>query len=280
MRRHRVGQRVQFIAVFWLAIVASGCANLGAIRDFASTSSDAAQYTQLVGAYVATPTRMMRYEPESQQPVLASQATERQAQREPLLLRQRLIQGYMNALGQLAADGLPTYDKQLDGLGSALQSAKFADKDEATALAAVSKLLVTAVTDRWRRDKLVTLIEQTDGPFQVVVGALVVIVETGFAGDVANEREALNKYYTKTKLTSQDPAGLAALAEWREMRDGQITDHELAIRNYVVVLKTIASGHHKLWLSRNELSKIEVQAEIHEYTTRLKEAVNAIRSFY
>ena len=74
MRRHRTGQGARFIAVFWLALVASGCANLGAIRDFASTSSDAAQYNQLVGAYVATPTRMMRYEPEPQRPVLAGSA--------------------------------------------------------------------------------------------------------------------------------------------------------------------------------------------------------------
>jgi len=280
MRRPRAGQGVRFIAAFWLALAASGCANLGAIRDFASTSSDAAQYNQLVGAYVDTPTRMMRYEPESQRPVLTRQAAERKAQQEQLLLRQRLIQAYMDALGQLAADGLPTYDKQLDGLGRALQAAKFADQNEAKALAAVSKLLATAVTDRWRQGKLVTLIEETDAPFQVVVAALVVIVETGFGGDVANEREALNKYYTELQRTSRDPAGLAALAEWREMREGKIRDHESAIRNYVVVLKTIAQGHHKLYESRHELSKVEVRAEIHEYTGRLKEAVNAIRSFY
>ena len=280
MRRHRTGQGVRFIAVFWLALVASGCANLGAIREFASTSSDAAQYSQLVGGYVGTPTRLVRYEPESQRPVLVRQAAERKAQEEPLLLRQRLIQGYMDALGQLAADGLPTYDKQLDGLGSALQAGKFADQNEATALAAVSKLLATAVTDHWRQGRLVTLIEQTDGPFQIVVGALVVIVETGFGGDIANEREALNKYYTELQRTGRDPAGLAALGEWREMREGQIKDHEEAIRNYVVVLKTIAAGHHKLYESRHQLSKAEVQAEIHQYTSRLKAAVAAIRSFY
>ena len=262
------------------ALVASGCANLGAIRDFASTSSDAAQYNQLVGTYVDTPTRLMRYEPESQRSVLARQATERQAQREPLLMRQRLIQAYMDALGQLADDGLTTYDKQLDALGNALQAAKFADQGEAAALTAVSKLLTTAATDRWRQGKLVTLIEQADAPFQVVVGTLVVIVETGFTTDIANEREALNKYYTELQRTSRDPAGLAALGEWREMRDGQIRDRETAIRSYVVVLKTIASGHHKLYESRHELSKVQVQAEIHQYTSRLKEAVNAIRSFY
>ena len=278
MIRPRTG--VRFLAVVWLGLVASGCANLGAIREFASTSSDAAQYNQLVGTYVDTPTRLMRYEPESQRSVLARQATERQAQREQLLMRQRLIQAYMDALGQLADDGLTTYDKQLDALGNALQAAKFADQGEAAALTAVSKLVTTAATDRWRQGKLVTLIEQADAPFQVVVGTLVVIVETGFTTDIANEREALNKYYTELQRTSRDPAGLAALGEWREIRDGQIRDRETAIRSYVVVLKTIASGHHKLYESRHELSKVQVQAEIHQYTSRLKEAVNAIRSFY
>ena len=109
MMRPRTG--VRFFAVVWLGLVASGCANLGAIREFASTSSDAAQYNQIVGTYVDTPTRLMRYEPESQRPVLVRQAAERQAQREQLLMRQRLIQAYMDALGQLADDGLTTYDK-------------------------------------------------------------------------------------------------------------------------------------------------------------------------
>jgi hypothetical protein len=278
MMRPRTG--VRFLAVVWLALVASGCANLGAIREFASTSSDAAQYNQIVGTYVDTPTRLMRYEPESQRPVLVRQAAERQAQREQLLMRQRLIQAYMDALGQLADDGLTTYDKQLDALGNALQAAKFADQGEAAALTAVSKLVTTAATDHWRQGKLVTLIEQADAPFQIVVGTLVVIVETGFTTDIANEREALNKYYTELQRTSRDPAGLAALGEWREIRDGQIRDRETAIHSYVVVLKTIASGHHKLYESRHELSKVQVQAEIHQYTSRLKEAVNAIRSFY
>jgi len=280
MTRAHTRSGLQYLVLVWFALVVSGCANLGAIRDFASTSSDAAQYTQLVTIYVATPTRLMRYEPESQRPVLARQASERAAQQEPLLLRQRLIQAYMDGLGQLAADGLTTYDAQLDNLNHALQSAKFADQSEAAALAKVSKQLATAATERWRRDKLMTLIEQSDGPLQVVVGALVTIVQTGFVADLANEREALNKYYTELQLRSRDPAALAALGEWREMREGQIRDRESAIGNYVVVLKTIGSGHHKLYESRRELSHVDVQAQVHQYTIRLRDAVNAIRSFH
>jgi hypothetical protein len=280
MTRARTRCLPQCVVLLWLALLASGCANLGAVREFASTSSDAAQYTQLVGTYVNTPTRLIRYEPESQRPVLARQAAERTAQQQPLLLRQRLIQSYMDGLGQLADDGLTTYDTQLDNLGSALEAAKFADQSEAAALAAVSKLLATAATERWRQGKLVTMIERSDAPFQVVVGSLVSIVETGFVADLANEREALNKYYTELQLRSRDPAGLAALGEWREMREGQIRDREAAIGNYIVVLKTIGAGHHKLYESRHELSRVEVQAQVHQYTTRLREAVNAIRSFH
>jgi len=276
MRRRGKGPELRFIAFAWLALIASGCANLTAIREFASTSSDAAQYSQLVVAYVDTPSRMKRYEPESQRATLDRQVAERKAQQERLLLRQKLIQEYMDALGQLAGDELTIYDKELDALGNAAKTAKFVDQGEATAFAAVSKVLVLAVTDHWRQGKLVTLIEQTDGPFQVVVGALVKVVEQDFAADIANEREALNKYYTGLEGQGKDPAGRAALGEWRELREGQIKGHEIAIRNYTVVLKTIAVGHHKLYESRHQLSRPEVQAEIHQYTKRLKEAFNAL----
>ena len=278
MRRHRTGQPLRLIAVACLALLASACgANLTSVRNFADTSFDAAQYSQLVVAYVETPTRLKRYEPQSQWPELDRQASERQGQRQQLLLRHKLVQEYMSALGQLAADGLPIYDNELDALGKAVQDAKFADQGEAAAFAAVSKLLVTAVTDRWRQGKLETLIEQSNAPFQVVVGAMVKVVEQGFSSDAAIERIALDKYYTTLQREGRDPAGLAALAEWREFRTNQLVAHEEAVRNYVIVLKTIGQGHQKLYETRTQLSKAEVEADIQRYANRLKEAFNAVK---
>ena len=278
MRRHRTGQPLRLIAVACLALLASACgANLTSVRNFADTSFDAAQYSQLVVAYVETPTRLKRYEPQSQWPELDRQASERQGQRQQLLLRHKLVQEYMSALGQLAADGLPIYDNELDALGKAVQDAKFADQGEAAAFAAVSKLLVTAVTDRWRQGKLETLIEQSNAPFQVVVGAMVKVVEQGFSSDAAIERIALDKYYTTLQREGRDPAGLAALAEWREFRTNQLVAHEEAVRNYVIVLKTIGQGHQKLYETRTQLSKAEVEADIQRYANRLKQAFNAVK---
>ena len=278
MRRHRTGQLLRLITVVCLALVASACtANLTSVRDFANTSFDAAQYSQLVVVYVETPTRLKRYEPSSQWPELDRQASQRQAQRQQLLLRHTLVKEYMSALGQLAADGLPIYDNELDELGKALEDAKFADEGEATAFAAVSKLLVTAATDRWRRDKLESLIEQSNAPFQVVVGAMAKTVEQGFTGDAAIERIALDKYYTTLQQEGKDPAGLAALAEWRAFRTNELVTHDQAIRNYVVVLKTIGQGHQKLYETRAQLSKAEVEADIQRYANRLKEAFNTVK---
>lgn len=281
MKLHRSGQGWRLVVVAWVVLTVSGCVSLGAVRDFASTSSDAVQYSHLVSAYAGTPARLKRYEPPSQWPVLDRQTTEREAQRDRLLLRQKLIQEYMDALGQLAADDLVSYDlvsddNQLDVLGNAVKNAKFDDQSEAAAFSAVSKLLVGAVTDRWRRGKVVSLIEQTEAPFQVVMEAMITIVGTDFGSDVANERVALDKYYGTLQREGKDPAGLAALAEWREMREAQLRDRDSAIASYTTVLKTIAAGHHKLYESRHELSKPEIKAEIHRYTRRLKEASTAI----
>src|SRR5262249_60526111 len=102
------------------------------------------------------------------------------------------------------------------------------------------------------RDRLETVIEQSTAPCQVVVGAMVKTVEQGFTGDAAIERIALDKYYTSLQREGKDPAGMAALAEWREFRINELATHEQAIRNYVVVLKTIGQGHQKLYETRNQ----------------------------
>src|ERR1700741_4463331 len=98
MRRHRTGQPLRLLAVACLPLLASASPpTLTSVRDFAATSFDAAQYSQLVVAYVETPARLKRYEPQSQWPELDRQASDRQAQRQQLLLRHKLVPGFYSA---------------------------------------------------------------------------------------------------------------------------------------------------------------------------------------
>ncbi len=278
MRLGRTSRRTFWWFAAWAAIMLSGCANLGAIRDFGKMSAESAEYTKLVTDYAGTPSRLERYEPASRRLDLEEEVRARQAERDRILLWHKAIQEYMDALGQLAADELTTYDKETDALGKAVKDAKFLNQNEADAFSSLSKVLVTAVTDRWRQRKLAQLIEETNAPFQVVVGALVTIVETGFVTDLSIERAAMNNYYTTRQHEGRDPAGLAALSEWHDLREGQLSDREKAINAYGSVLRMIAAGHQKLYDARHDLSKDSVLAEVHRYAKNLQEAFNAVKA--
>jgi len=64
---------------------------------------------------------------------------------------------------------------------------------------------------------------------------------------------------------------------WPQLCLVQLATHEEAVRNYVIVLKTIGQGHQKLYETRTQLSKAEVEADIQRYANRLKEAFNAVK---
>lgn len=258
--------------------LAQGCANLSAIREFADVSTESAQYTRLVTDYVGSPARQKRYQPASQHELLDRIATERAAQGERLLLRHRLIEEYMDALGRLAADETVTYDKKLDALGNAVKGNRFADAKEADAFAAIAKILTKGVADHWRQKQLKELITVSNEPFQVVVDSLRVVVENGFGGDLPNERAAIEKYCGTLIMQSSDKAGIAALREWCDLRLSVIGVRAKAIEAYTQILRKIAEGHQRLYDGRNDLSKELLLRDMNHYSKDLQKLFNTIRT--
>lgn len=258
--------------------LAAGCANLTAIREFANISTESAQYTKLVDDYVQSPIRQKQYRPLREHEALDRIKTERAALQERLLLRHGLIEEYMDALGRLAADEAVVYDKELDALGSAVKEKKFVEAKEADAFATIAKVLVKGVTDRWRQKQLKELIATSNGPFQAVVESLRIVVESGFRGDLLNEKVAIQSYYRTLILESGDKAGIAALEEWRDLRLSAVEVRAKAIESYAKILKKIAEGHQKLYDGRNDLSKELLLRDMSRYSKDLKLLFNTIRN--
>ena len=272
---HRLGARwLPLCLIAWLSV---GCANLAAIREFASTSADSAAYTRLVTEYVESPTREKRYQPAKFHADLDRRLAERKGQQHQLLLRHRLIQEYMEALAQLAADDAVIYDKEIHALGKTAREAKFIDAKEAEAFSGVTRLLLRAVADGWRRRQLSQLIEDSNRHFQTVVKSLKDIVERGFAGDAANEREAINRYYDTLVLESRDKAGIASLREWQELRLATVAAREEAIVAYVKILDKIGQGHQRLYEERKALSAKTLLAEMQGYSKDMKALFDIVR---
>lgn len=275
----RMGRwRPAAVILLMVLVLTQGCANLGAVREFANISTESAQYTKLVNDYVEWPTSQKRYQPPDQYDLWDRIARDRAAQRERLLLRHALIEEYMDALGRLAADEAVAYDKELDALGNAVKENKFAETKEADAFTAIAKVLVKGVTDHWRQQRLKELIATSNEPFQVVVHSLRVIVEKGFAGDLLDEKAAVQSYYRTLIRESQDKAGIAALEEWRDLHLAAIDTRAKAIQSYAGILKKIGEGHQRLYDGRNDLSKELLLRDISRYSKDLKLLFNTIRT--
>lgn len=273
--------RLRPAAVLLLLLVlnlAQGCANLDAIREFASISTESAEYTRLVTDYVESPARLKRYQPSTEHNQMDRIAAERQVQQNRMLLRYRAIVEYMNALGRLAADEAVRYDKQINVLGQAVKEGKLADAKEADAFAAMANVLVRGATDRWRQKQLAEFIGAANDPFQVIVESLRVIVERGFGGDLQTEKMVVERYYDTLISYSKDKAGIAALEEWRDLRLSAIETRAKAIQSYTQLLRKIAQAHQALYDGRHDLSRKELLSTVRDYSQDLRTLFGAVKA--
>lgn len=269
--------KIPLLLLLGLSVLA-GCADLSAIKEFANISSQSADYTALVNEYVAFPSRQKRYMPVSQHSHLTQIAADREIQKERLLLRLKLIDEYMQALGQLAADDLVNYDTRIDALGKAVSENKFADPKETGAFADMAKVLTRAATDAWRKSKIKELVEAANGPLQIVIKNLKQVVDEGFGGDIETEKATVQTYYRTLVMKSADPAGIEAVKEWEEVRLASITERQNSIRTYSQILTKISEAHQKLYDNRHEITSKILLSQIQQYAKDLGKLYKDIKS--
>ena len=255
-----------------------GCtANLKAIQDFASLSAESAQYTTLVDDYLDFPQRQKRYQPPSRHANLDAMAQDRAAQKTSLLLRQSIIETYMKSLGRLAANEVVDNTEELAQLSAALESQTPTTPKEAEAFKKIAGIVATVAVKRWRQDQLQNLIEQANTPIQQVLETLHRIVSDGFGGDLQTEDAAIQNYYMTLIMESQDPAGKAALAEWKDLRMSQVHERSEAVQIYGKVLDQIADGHQRLFDQRQNLTKKEVLQQVGKSVKDLRSLLETIK---
>jgi hypothetical protein len=264
-----------------LLIPLAGCANLTAIREFAGISSDAAGYRRVVDDYVTGPDRRARYV--SPCPDCQRQHDEKKRQEPLLLLEQDVVQAYMEALGELAADDLVDYSEEYDALGAAAQNAKLIAADKAEAAATLAKLLTKAATDHWRQRQLKEIITRANPPLQIVLDGLRTVMNA-FEVDLSGEKEHARNYYGSLVLAAGDkpcarcsePA-VAGLKEWQELRFAEIEERHQAVVHYRAIIAKIAEAHQKLFDERDDLANKDTLRQIKAYARDLKKAHKALQ---
>ena len=102
-----------------IALLGSGCVNLGAVQRFATTSAATADYREVVRDYVESLDRQRLYQPESHGGELERSSAARQAQLKRLLAVQDTLVRYLAVLSALADRDVASVDTQVDRLTSA-----------------------------------------------------------------------------------------------------------------------------------------------------------------
>lgn len=273
---------IRSFPLFLLPLAFAGCANLEAVREFASISSESAQYTELVDDYARSPLRQKPFQPDAMREELDRMAAEREAQRADLLAVHGVMAEYMEALGRLAADETVVFDGEYDLLAGELRNKQILGEKEADAYAKLAKVITTAAADGWRRRKLAKIIENTHNDFQTVAGALRSIVDGDFRGSLENEKIAAAKYYggILAQARSQPPqqAGIVAVEELLKEKLAAIDREIAAVDMYAAILDKIQKGHRALYDNRKNLKDKQTAKDLKRYSKDLKKAYKELRS--
>lgn len=288
----RLNYRSATLACSWPGIVLfallSGCANLGAVREFAKTSAATADYKQVVSDYTNSPSRQRRYQPERMSGQLDSMV-ERRAGQGPLLeAAQQALVKYMTLLGDLAADKLPDVDSEIDDLSKALEKAKFVGdgdkqigKETASAAASIAKVVARAILDGYRQSEVAKIVKQTNEPVQNVVAGLREVLDKDMRESLLNEETAIRKPFgawVAAASSGNDPDGAPPVA--RILLDERLEQLHIKQANldaYIKVLDTIANGHADLFLNVEKLDEKELITRLRGYSADLQTLYKGIR---
>lgn len=200
--------------IYPLALLAgplAGCVDLGAVRSFAKTSAATADYQQVPADYAASTVRR-----ESFKPFTAVFSTQVPLTRAADIRRfgkaQAVLVAYMNALGDLAADELPSVDPEMSKLADELKKANFltftnprAQSKTLTAAGTIAASLIKIALDAKRQAELSRLIMASDTTIQVVVAGLADIVDKDFITSLqAEENDEAQAYFRKVEDGATD----------------------------------------------------------------------------
>jgi hypothetical protein len=314
-RAHPRRTLVLWIVLLALVSLATGCADLQAIRQFAQSSTEAETYQAIANDYAAVPEREKYYSLTKFHASYDQQTKERNAQVQALLDIQRVITEYMKALGELAADELVSYDTSIDALAEQVKATKALDDAQIQALGGITKLLARAVTDRYRQKKLNQVITEANTPLQTLIAAQIKFVNIyiktldaeklsidRYYGDVilsaldenlrnakdvdkaviATKKKALDNHYGDIIMNEiKDPTQQGVLILIRDdmqHKSDTLSKKQESARDYIEILKTIGAGHQKLFEERNKLKSALLLATIKSYASQINDLMNAVKA--
>lgn len=273
----------------------SACANLSAIQKFTGIAAQASEkFGVLAGDIAGSCLRQHYYDKQRAQfgelrrretdpsklvtvadlqfkgSSLASQCIRHGEGEKRLVEANKVLVGYLQAMAELAADDLTSYDKSIDGLGEAFTNGNIFNEPEVTAVKGLTKLIIKIATEGYRQKKLKSVIGDYNDEINLLTAGLKRIVTDDYVRLLNLERDSLRRYYQGgiddyLRVMRANPIGqemdslpMAQIKATWDQEEAALQKKLQAAEAYGKVLDNIAKGHQDLYDKRNTLSDKQV----------------------
>lgn len=268
------------ITLFLLVLGLSGCVTLKSVNGFSSTASKGIKKFEDIN-YSFSQHCMDRCQFETMRNFDIKREMEcncddyKNADKVTLLIYNS-IKGYFDGLTKLSDNDVTDYD--FEALKKSLTKGTFGDvtigADQVNAYSAISKILLRATTDGYRKNKIKKYIEEANAPLKVLLNKLQFILQKNLEGELNFKKEKLYAYYQEMKMSY-------TLSDYEKGRAN--TDYYLQLSNIIAKQKqidafaksltSIAGGHQKLYDNRNKISAKELEGLLKGYSSDIKDII-------
>lgn len=234
-----------------LAVAAAGlaaCADLGGVREFASLSGSISGSSELSARWRDTEERLAKIPVSGDQPLkfATGDRSKVHAETEKIVAT---VAAYMDVMGELASDELPSVEAQVGSLRSALNALPNTPitPERVDAIGTLVALLSKPL-DAYRHVQVRELIAAADPPLQKILAGLEQLGAI-YRADAVAERKAVKDWIAFHMAAS--PGAKPAAADFLARRylldvDRKYDEVEAGIDAYIKALRVIAAKHESL----------------------------------
>lgn len=260
------------------ALLATGCADLAGVREFASLSASITDSAAVSMRWRDTESRLKSLPREGDRPITITTGDRSKVHEETEKIL-RAVTAYMEVMGQLASDELPSVEPQVASLGSALNALPGTPiKQQQVQAFSTVVSLISKPLDAYRHLKVRELIRDAHDPLEKLLAGL---AELGaiYQDDLARERKVVadwvNVQVAGGGRTASDFLARRYVADLERKYD----EIDQGIKDYVKALQLISTKHERLinGLSTEETIK-RTLAELKRTRKDLIEARESIRN--
>ena len=255
-----------FFGMVALLLFVSGCANLGAVRDFAQEAGSLSAHRGVSDDLVATKRRLSAYAGKETRPESLEQSQELSKKFDQAQLS---LVKYMAALASLADNNLASFKTEMDAAAAAAGNAKLLPGTEAGLFSAAGNLAAQALTDGARQRLLREVIRKTDPAIQQTTAGLAALVRKQYFASLDIEQQGAEEFVSEIKL--EKIAGLSRLTDFL-LRDElqRVARQKESGEAYANALDKIGEAHALLARHIGDFTAKEFVAQMKDYGDELK----------